>query len=277
MEVIKSILIGLLLGMIQGLTEWLPISSSGHLVAIQVGIGYEPPLLFDGLLHVASAAVVWVTFQKDIRTYMFAFLQGFVKFRKVGASRAWESQEARMGWFGIVAIIPTFLIGFFLYSPLRSLFSSLTAVGIAALVTTCVLAVSYFFRNGEVKKMSFPKAILIGLAQGAAIVPGISRSGSTICMGMFTGLDRETAARFSFLLAVPSLVGATAFVFLKNWGDFDIDIVATVVGVITVVVVGFISIRFLFWVVKRWGLHMFAGYTLVFGIVCTAAGLYYGL
>jgi undecaprenyl-diphosphatase len=153
----------------------------------------------------------------------------------------------------------------------------MTAVGIAALVTTVVLGASYFFRGGTQKKMSMKKAVIVGLAQGAAIVPGISRSGTTISAGMFSGLDRETAARFSFILAIPSLVGATAFVLLKSWGDFHLDPIETIVGTVTVVISGYFSIRFLLFVVKKGGLHVFALYTLVFGICFLGLGLYYGL
>jgi len=277
MGVLRSILIGLLVGVVQGVTEWLPISSSGHLVAVQVAIGYEPPIFFDGLLHIASAAVVWLTFHRDIRRYLLGFLRGFTRIKGSGFKKAFETQDARMGWYALLALVPAFLFGFFLYDPLEGLFSSLTAVGIAALCTSAILAGSYFFRNGTRKDMTAPRALMIGTAQALAIIPGISRSGATMASGMTSGLDRESAAKFSFLLAIPSLLGATCFVLLKSLDELHLDPVTTVVGVVTVFVVGSLTIRFLLMVVKRWGIHMFACYTFLFGVSFTVIGLYYGL
>ena len=125
--------------------------------------------------------------------------------------------------------------------------------------------------------MSLPRALSMGVAQAAAIVPGISRSGSTISAGMFTGMDRRTAAKFSFMLAIPSLLGATAFVFLKNWDDLELDLITTVVGMITVVFTGYLSINLLLMVVRKGGLHLFAIYTLFFGACCLVLSLVYGL
>jgi undecaprenyl-diphosphatase len=175
-DVLRSILYGFLLGLVQGVTEWLPVSSSGHLVAIQVWLGYEPPLLFDGLLHVASAVVVWTVVRKEMIKYLKAFLKGFASIKSKGFKKAFGTQDAMIGWYAIAALIPSFLVGFFLYKPLESLFNNLLAVGIAALVTSGILATSYFFRKGQVRDMSFPRAIAMGVAQAAAIVPGISRS-----------------------------------------------------------------------------------------------------
>jgi len=277
MDVLEGILIGLLMGLVQGVTEWLPISSSGHLVAGQVFLGYEPPLLFDGLLHLASAAVLWKIFRKDMMRYLKGFMTGFLSIKKKGFAEAFGTQDTRMGWYAIVAIIPTFLMGFFLYKPLEGLFSSLLAVGIAGIVTSGILIASYFFRGGKVTKMGFPRAIAIGIAQAVAIVPGISRSGSTITMGMVSGMDRETAARFSLMLAIPSLLGATCFVLLRSRNDLELDIIPTVVGIITVLGIGYISINLLLMIVKKGGLHLFAVYTLFIGICFTAVGLYFGV
>jgi len=278
--VLRSILTGLLLGIVQGITEWLPVSSSGHLVAIQVFIGYEPPLLFDGLLHVASALVVWFVVRRDMIRYLKAFLGGFASIRSKGFKKAFGTQDAMIGWYAIAALIPSFLVGFLLYRPLESLFSNLLAVGIAALVTSAILGLSYFFRRGRVTDMSFPRAVAMGVAQAVAIVPGISRSGSTISAGIFTGMDREIAAKFSLMLAIPSLLGATAFVLLKNLTDLEMDlefVLTTFVGVITVIITGYLSVNLLLLVVRNGGLHLFAGYTLFFGICCITMSIVFGL
>ena len=276
-DVLRSVLIGLLLGLVQGITEWLPVSSSGHLVAVQVFIGYEPPLLFDGLLHVASALVVWFVVRKEMIRYLKAFLTGFASIRSKGFKKAFGTQDAMIGWYAITALIPSFLVGFFLYKPLESIYTNLLVVGIAALVTSAVLGLSYFFRRGLVKEMSFPRAIAMGVAQACAIVPGISRSGSTISAGMFSGMNRERAAKFSLMLAIPSLLGATAFVFLKNWRDLDLDIITTAVGVVTVMITGYLSINLLLLVVRQGGLHLFAVYTMFFGVCAITMSLVFGL
>lgn len=282
MGFLSSLLIGILLGAIQGVTEWLPVSSSGHLVAVQQGLGYEAPLLFDGLLHIASAAVVWFVFRRDIRRYWIALFLGFTRIKQMGFKKAFKyDRDSTLAFYVLLSILPTFLIGFFFYGPLESLFSSMVAVGIAAIATTVILSCSYFVRKGTKDWPDVPKAIAVGVAQGIAIVPGISRSGSTITAGMIMGMKREHAARYSIILAIPSLVGATAFVFLKELvvggADWALDPIATISGMTVVLITGYLSINFLMLMVKKGSLHLFGIYTLVLGICLITAGMVYGL
>ena len=192
-----------------------------------------------------------------------------------------QDRDSTLAFYVLISIVPTFLIGFFFYGPLESLFSSMVAVGIAAIATTIILCFSYFFRKGTKDWPDVPKAIVVGIAQGIAIVPGISRSGSTITAGMIMGMKREHAARYAIILAIPSLVGATAFVMLKQFldrgADWGLDPVATVSGMIMVLITGYLSINFLMIMVKKGSLHLFGIYTLVLGIMLISAGLYYGL
>lgn len=253
----------LLLGLIQGLTEFLPISSSGHLVLGQAALGLkEPVLLFDILLHMGTLAAVLVVFGKDVWRITRAWLVSLAG-RAEGADRA----SARAGWLLILGTVPAALVGALFKDAIEAAFAAPRLTAYNLLVTGCLL----YFSGGRVKgtrleaQMTWLDALWIGTLQAVAILPGISRSGSTIAAGLWAGLDREQAARFSFLLSIPAILGA--FVLkakdLKTVPDGTWGSMA--VGTLTAAVVGVISLVWLLRVVRRGNIRAFAYY-------CWAAG-----
>ena len=264
-----TILKAVILGLVQGLTEFLPVSSSAHLVFVQHLLGFTEPLLFfDVLLHVGTLIALFVYFAGDLahllRDSGYAF---FYLLRRKPLREIFEIAPHSRWAFGILlASIPTGLMGFFFKDWFESLFGSLTAVGIALLGTTLILWFTRRFQAGEkgIEKCGPWDFLVIGTIQGVAIIPGISRSGSTIAAGLFRGLDRETAFRFSFLLAIPAILGA-AFLELKDgltlpqgeWLSYGL-------GFLTAAISGYASIALLASIVRKGTLHRFAFYTLAF-------------
>jgi undecaprenyl-diphosphatase len=250
-----------LFGIVQGLTEWLPISSSGHLVMLQNLLDWNPPLLFHILLHVGTVLVVTAFFRRDIAGILRAFV-----------GRDFTSTEGRLGAFVVVGSVPTAAIGYVFNDLFASIFDNLLIVGLGLLVTGVLLFVSQR-REGE-KTLSYLDVLLVGTMQGLAIIPGVSRSGVTISTGLLHGLDRDVAFRFSFLLSVPAVLGAA----VMESGDFSMlmgeaDIVTVLLGVVVSMVVGYFSLRLLRSLLVRRKLHWFTPYCWVVGILLLVSQL----
>lgn len=241
------------LAVIQGLTEWLPVSSSGHLVITQKVLGLNPPLIFDVMLHVGTLIVVLTVFRKDILDIIKALV-----------NRDFETEEGKLALFIVVGSVPTAVIGFVFFDFFESLFSNLFAVGVALLITGCVL----FFSEKRIgdRKMGVLDSLLIGLAQGVAIIPGVSRSGVTIATGLLRKIDKITAFRYSFLLSVPAVIGATVMesrdLILGNVDMFPLFFGATIS-----MIVGYASLKLLQKIVMSEKFHLFAYYCWVVGLV----------
>ncbi len=257
----------LVLGVAQGITEYLPVSSSGHLVIIQALFGMEEPaLFFDIVLHVATlVAVVWF-YRKEL-VASFADLAKGVVALKTGISykRLYASNEGVRLWTLILfGAIPTGAIGVGFKDEFEALFASPARTGAMLIVTGVILLATRFARDKGRTEMQIRwwEAVLIGLAQGFAITPGISRSGSTIAAALLLGIDRATAARFSFLLSLPSITGA---LILKFEPTVNADPTAFVVGFLSALLVGYLCLAFLVAIVRKGRLSWFAWY-------CFAAG-----
>ena len=258
-----------LLGVVQGATEFLPVSSSGHLVIAQHLFGLrEPALLFDIVLHVATLlAVVWY-YRRDIGQLI---LETFLAAGDLSRGQPWSSVQAarpgfRLAWLIVVGTLPTAVMGITLEERFEALFGSLAAVGIALCLTGLVLLTTYRFGSGtrSVSGMRVIDALLVGLAQGLAITPGLSRSGLTIAAALALGVERETAARFSFLLSVPSIVGAL----LLKAGDAagGVGTPETTLGFLAALISGYLCLALLVRVVKRGRLAWFAPYCFLAGL-----------
>jgi undecaprenyl-diphosphatase len=258
------------LGIVQGLTEFLPVSSSGHLVLVPWALGWgEPGLLFDTLVHWGTLLAVVVYFWTDIWGMVKAWVDS-LKRRKI------DTPQARMAWLLIAATIPAAVIGYAFSDFFESLFSAPAAVGAFLIVTGTILAISEFFYPRITKRTSLrlPDALFIGLAQAAAICPGLSRSGMTISAGIFRGLTREAAARFSFLLSVPIILGAGAAQILNAVGEPGTTaILPLALGFTAAVISGYLAIHFLLGFVRRRKLWPFAIYCWVVGIAVLLASL----
>jgi undecaprenyl-diphosphatase len=241
-----------ILAVIQGLTEWLPISSSGHLVIAQKYLGLNLPLVFSVMLHTGTVIVVLVAFRKDIADIIKALV-----------TRDFKSEEGRMALFIAVGSVPIALIGFFLHDFFESLFSNLMAVGLALLTTGVILFFSEKRRGN--KKLGIFDSLIIGVAQAVAIIPGVSRSGVTVAIGLLRKIDKITAFKYSFLLSVPAVLGATVLE-SRELVVGSVDVIPLFLGAVVSMIVGFASLKLLQRIVMREKFHLFAYYCWIAGL-----------
>lgn len=267
------------LGLVQGLTEFLPISSSGHLVIFQHLFGMkEAELVFDVCLHLGTIVAVLFYFRQDLMAMIRALVQTGLKYMKkeISVSEAWEKQDIKMAVLIIAGTLPTMIIGLGFKHIAETLFSSIVLVGWALIVTGLILWLTRTVHDKEntMNDFSIKKASIIGLIQGLAITPGISRSGSTIAAGIFLGLDRELAARFSFLLSIPAIIGAAILSLKDISGPGQMPLSVLLSGMAVACVSGYLALSFLVFIVKKGRLYMFAPYCVLVGIVAIVATLY---
>lgn len=236
----------LILGLLQGLTEFLPVSSSGHLVIAQYFFGLlAPPVLFDVLLHLATALAIIVVLWRQLL-----------------------SLDKKTLGFILLASLPAGVIGVLLNSSITALFSSVKLVAVALLVTALLLFLTrYFFSQAKSTRLTWKNTLLIGLFQAVAIIPGLSRSGSTISAGIFAKLQPELVFNFSFLLALPAIFGA-ALLQLKdlNFASSLLDL-PLLIGFITAFLSGLFSMKLLKKFISRGKFSFFAYYCLALGLI----------
>ena len=248
-----------ILGAVQGLTEFLPISSSGHLVLAQRVIGLDPPgVLLEALLHWGTLLAVVFVFRADLLAMARSLTpRGTIEGRKE---------------IGLIAAgtVPIVVLGLLLRASMDRIFTSATVLGASLLATGLVLSLTGIIRRrAERNQTRFLDAIVIGLAQAAALLPGLSRSGMTISAGIFAGLTPSRAARFSFLLAIPALFGAGL---LSLWDAVHASGTETpwlglTVGAIVAFVVGLVAIKALLALIARARLWVFSFYCVAIGIL----------
>jgi undecaprenyl-diphosphatase len=267
-----------LLGVVQGLTEFLPVSSSGHLVLFQNLFGLtEPEIYFDISVHVGTLVAICVFFHKDLKRIAAALFSASTWNAGKGGfgKRVAQKPELRLFLLILAGAVPTAFIGLLLRPIAPKIFSSVQLVGIMLLVTGLLLWFTRRLKKGgrSAGQLTVWDALCIGIIQGLAILPGISRSGATIAVGLFRGLDRETAARYSFLLSIPAVVGAMALE-LGHITALDSPPARVVlVGAIIAAAVGYLALRILVHLVKKGDLHYFAPYCGVLGLVTIVSSL----
>ena len=271
-----------LLGVAQGLTEFLPVSSSGHLVLLQQWLGdsffaTDQALLFDLVLHVGTLLPVLWYYREDLGRIARSWTGGGAP-RPEGTTGplAWlrADPDRWLAFLVLVGTIPTGIIGVVLKDSFESLFHGARPVGFALLLTGALLLATKWRSGGEVSATSIgiSTALFIGLAQGLAITPGISRSGTTIAVALFLGFDRALAARFSFLLSVPAILGAVVLLG-KDGVSFDqAALGALLVGFLAAMLVGYGALVMLVALVKRGGLHRFTWYVWPLGLAAILLG-----
>lgn len=254
MDIIKVILLGL----VQGLTEFLPVSSSGHLVlAAEILNFHEEGVTFEVFVHLGTLFSVIIAFREDIQKMLMAPFQYFGKNS--------ENSEVKQYFFWdiyiIIGTIPAAVIGLLFKSEIESAFSNIFFVIVMLTITGTILLLSKFI-SPKNEKMTLGKGFLIGIAQAFAILPGISRSGSTIVMGIFLGVNRETSAKFSFLLALPAILGASVLKIndLLQIGNGTIPLSYLLTGAVVAFISGYLAILWLLNIVKRGKLEWFAYY-----------------
>ena len=248
-----------LLGIIQGLTEFLPVSSSGHLVLFQNIFGLKEPQIFaDVMLHVGTLISLFVFLRQEL----LQLFKGFFLFLKA-PRKNFDEPRIKQIFALAVASVPTFFIGYFFSDFFESLFASLRTVGLALIFTGCYLFLTKWAKRRPRNFLSHP--FVIGILQGAAIVPGFSRSGLTIGGALFLGWSREDAARFSFLLSIPAIGGAAVF----QWGKIDPGSQPwpiIFIGVVVSAIVGYIALTLLISIIHKGKFHAFSYYCFVAGI-----------
>jgi undecaprenyl-diphosphatase len=262
MDLIQAII----LGIIQGATEFIPVSSSGHLVLVPWLLGWDSPgLVFDTVVHWGTLVAVLAFFWRDWWLLITAWLRGLLHWD-------WRDPNARLMWLILVGTIPAVVIGYLLEDFFEALFGEPFWVSMFLLVTAALLASSEWLgrKTRQLDDLRWPDAVIIGLGQAAAIAPGISRSGATISVALYRGVKRAAAARYSFLLGTPIILGAGLLQLydLFSAPDAAAQLPALVAGFLAAVVVGYLCIWFLLRYLQRGKLYPFALYCLWVGVSC---------
>lgn len=255
----------LVLGIVQGATEFAPISSSAHLVLVPWLLAWpEPSLAFDTIVHWGTLVAVLAFFWRDFIALTRAWLRSLVE-------RELNPLEAKLAWLIVLGTVPAALMGFFLEDFFAGLLGSPGWVAALLLVTGVILTISEWLgkRQRSLGDLSWLDSLLIGLAQGLAIAPGISRSGATIATGLLRGVKRDAAARFSFLLATPIIFGAglLQLVELFQAGTLGVQLLLLIVGFLAAAMSGYLCIEFLLTYLRQGRLYAFAIYCWLMGMV----------
>ncbi|MFC1696822.1 undecaprenyl-diphosphate phosphatase [Nanoarchaeota archaeon] len=261
-----NIIQAIFLAIIQGITEWLPISSSGHLAIVEhfLNITAKDLVFFNVMLHFGTVLVIILVFRKEIINLLKSL---FSKSRDKTTI-----EYKKMFYLLILASIPIALIGFFFYDFFENAFSNMILVAIALIITGLILYSSKLTLKSQKKKsITILDSIFIGIAQALAVMPGISRSGATISTALIRNIDRQKAATFSFLLAIPAILGATAFQLYKGIQENQIlinqTLGITIIGVLVSFMVGYISLTWLLKIIKQGNFHYFSYYCWVIGLL----------
>lgn len=247
----------IILGIVQGATEFLPISSSGHLAIIGGFLGFEEGTLMATMMHAGTLLALIVYFRDDL-------------FRIILSPFKRDLEHLKLLGFLVLGCIPAVILGLFLFSHIEAIFDSPLIIGICLIVTAIILFVSGYMK-GKRQNIRFIDAILIGVSQAIAILPGISRSGATISTGTFLGLSRTESARFSFLLAVPAILGATVLeISTVKWCSISLSLT---LGLFISFITSLFAIKFLFVILERATLRPFSYYCFSVGVLSILFGL----
>jgi undecaprenyl-diphosphatase len=264
-----NLLQAILLGIVQGLTEFLPVSSSAHLVLVPYFLGWklapEQVLPFDTIVQLGTLLAVVLFFWKDLWIIIAAFVRGIVK------GKPFADVPARLGWYLILATIPAGLLGLLIKKQVDEAFQNPTATAFFLFVTAGILLLAEWLsrRSRPFASIGWLDALWMGIGQAISIFPGVSRSGASMSSGLLRNLDRRAAARFAFLMSVPVFLAAGALeikdaLALPGLGEF---LPLVLVGFLAAAVVGFFSIRWLLAFVASHSLRIFALYCAVLGCV----------
>ena len=241
----------IILGIIQGITEFLPISSSGHLVIAQIILGVKSPgNTLEVLFHFGTLMSVVYVFFEDIKKIFLTMN---------------EKNNQLYIFYIIIATLPAIFAGLLLKDYFLIIFDNVYLVGLALCSTGLLLILSKRFKNNQ-KAIAFSSSILVGIAQAIAIIPGISRSGSTISICMYLGIPPKEAARFSFLLSIPVILGASILSFLEIESNLTFNYLTLTVAVITSFVTGVLALKILLKILETGRFYFFGFYCLIAGV-----------
>jgi undecaprenyl-diphosphatase len=274
-----DILHAIVLGIVQGLTEWLPISSSGHLALVQLAMDLKVPIFYDVILHIGTLVGVFAIYRRDIAGILrstVAFGKGSSKRKSIEEEGGGEEEVAkypqgrRMLWLIILGTIPTGIIGLAFRSFFESSFYDPVSIAVGFIITVALVLVTGLLKPGQ-KKLGSADAILIGIGQGISIFSSISRSGATLSAGLFRGVEREQLVRYSFLLSIPAILGAAAIdvVAMDEQQKAQLASIGAesyIAGTIVSAAVGYASIRILIKLVIKGKFYLFAFYCFAIGV-----------
>lgn len=254
MELMKAIILGLT----QGLTEFIPVSSSGHLILVGHALDFKHSSLgFDTALDIGTLAALLVFFRRDIGD----LITGLVR----------KTEHTAIAWMMVLATIPGVLAGVALQHAAETVFRSDSVVAMNLIIIAFVmLAADHLARQKyKLSDMTVGRSLSIGIAQALALVPGVSRSGITISAGMLAGFDRVSATRFSFLLSAPIIAGATLKVIIspENWSQLTAEPLLYAAGILAAFISGYWAIRFMLRYLANHGLKLFAYYRIAVGVL----------
>lgn len=272
MDIIQAIIIGL----VQGLTEFLPVSSSAHLIFAQQALGLsDVGLAFDVLLHVGTLVAVVAYFFSDIINMIKGFFLSLIDLKDGKFMEELRRDPyKKLAWLTIIATIPVGIVGVLFNDVVESLFTGITIPAFFLLITGCLLYISQRMNSGRIdlSNITLKEALIMGCGQALAVLPGLSRSGTTIAAGLFSGLDKEFAAKFSFILSVPAILGAGVFQ-LKDLSGGSVEIEACIAGFVVAVISGYLAISVLLKLIRERSLDIFAYYCWIVGAIILVGSL----
>lgn len=251
-----------ILGLVQGLTEFLPVSSTAHLIFAESFLGISRPgILLEAVLHLGTALAALMLFWDDVRRLV------------VGWVRGEDAEYRRLAWLILLATAITAAVGLLFAQQFERMYGSLRGVAFQLILTGVILLLARERGDRSMTDIRISDAAVLGLAQAVSIVPGISRSGATIAGGMWVGLRRDEAARLSFLIAIPSVAGAGLFGLkdLREGASLGYGPLHLMVGFAVALISGVVAIKWLLSTVRRGRLGMFAAYCIVAGLIVLAA------
>jgi undecaprenyl-diphosphatase len=267
-----SVFEAIVLGLVQGLTEFLPISSSGHLRVVPAFAGWpDPGAAFTAVIQLGTMAAVLLYFRRDLWNILVAFL------RELRVPHRERSPDAKLGWYILLGSIPIAVVGYAFDDQIASGARDLYLTGTMLIGFSLVMLVADRLgkRDRPIRALDARDGIFVGLAQTLALIPGVSRSGATISAGLLRGFDRAAAARFSFLLSVPAVVGSGVYQLKELGGDTGTSTEATVIATLIAFVSGYAAIAWLLRYLATHTLSIFVIYRIPLGIlviVLTATG-----
>jgi undecaprenyl-diphosphatase len=264
------------LGIVQGLTEFLPVSSSGHLIVVPALLGWDDPfiesLAFSVMLHVATLLALLIYFREDWRRIIPAGLA------TLGDRSFRGDPDRKLAWLLVASTVPAVIVGVALNDLIETAFREPRLVAITLVVGGAILWIADRLgsRRREMSSLTFPLAMGIGAAQAIALVPGVSRSGISISAGLFAGLTREAAARYAFLMATPITAGAGAWELRKivsGEAGVDLPIVPLLAGMVAALIAGLLAIAVVLRYLRSNGVGVFVAYRLVLAALVVVAWL----
>lgn len=259
MDVLQSFLLGL----IQGITEFLPISSSGHLVLGKYLLGgeLEGGITFEVVVHFGTLCSILIYYRKILTDLLFS---GIRFLRSPGTQK--DDPKVKTIGLILVSMIPAMAVGFTLKDYVEDIFMDPLLVSIMLIITGFILFLTRFVGD-PTKNVNLPKSFVIGLAQAFAMIPGVSRAGSTISAALYLGVKREDAANFSFLMVIPVIAGAMVLQLkeVMEIGVSDAELLSLLVGFFTAFISGYFALKYLILILKRKGFHYFAYYCWLVG------------